>query len=172
MFMVLFCATACSNEELTENTPIFVDFSVFDSNEWNEVSRGDALTTSTLYSKGFGVFAYYKATTKPDFINNSKVTSDNSGKTWNYSPKKYWPHDQADKIDFYAYAPYSAMQQIDGTTMSFTVNQAVSEQIDFVWSNSKTTNLNKNLHQNIYAKFLLLIYFNEGLIIYYSGIYP
>ena len=79
------------------------------------------LTTATLKGEagGFGVFAYYgdgalyNETAKPDFMYNQQVqfTSNN---VWEYSPIKYWPNEfgaeagseAADRLTFFAYAPY------------------------------------------------------------------
>ena len=79
------------------------------------------LTTDTLKKAtvGFGVFGYYgngamyNETMKPDFMYNQwvKFTSNN---VWEYSPIKYWPNEFgqaagseiADRLTFFAYAPY------------------------------------------------------------------
>lgn len=53
---------------------------------------------------GFGVYAYVGTT--PDFMRNQHVTY--SGGSWVYSPLKYWPNQDTDKIDFFAYAPHIA----------------------------------------------------------------
>ena len=53
---------------------------------------------------GFGVYAYVGTT--PDFMRNQHVTY--SGGSWVYSPVKYWPNQDTDKIDFFAYAPHIA----------------------------------------------------------------
>lgn len=68
---------------------------------------------------GFGVMGYFtgsekwvdaKATTAPGFMHNQMVKwdeklNDGSG-AWTYSPIKYWPNNENDKISFFAYAPY------------------------------------------------------------------
>ena len=69
---------------------------------------------------GFGVFGYYtdnndydpQAT--PNFMYNQKVTWNSTDLYWQYEPVKYWPNeygssaisDDADKVTFFAYAPY------------------------------------------------------------------
>ena len=60
---------------------------------------------------GFGVFATKKANTAPDLMYNQKVeyvfpASGAGNGYWIYSPLKYWPNSDADKVWFYAYAPY------------------------------------------------------------------
>ena len=76
---------------------------------------------------GFGVFSYYgngamyNETMKPDFMYNQQVefTSNN---VWEYSPIKYWPNEfgeaagneVADRLSFFAYAPYVAVTPSTG----------------------------------------------------------
>lgn len=60
---------------------------------------------------GFGVFACHQAGNTPDLMYNQQVTftflSNNTGNGyWSYSPLKYWPNSNVDKVCFYAYAPY------------------------------------------------------------------
>lgn len=84
----------------------------------NDGSSG--LEGANLPEQGFGVFAYYNdgepysETSKPDFMYNTKVSSDDSGTTWTYSPLRYWPNEfgnnaiseDVDRLSFFAYAPY------------------------------------------------------------------
>ncbi len=79
---------------------------------------GQTLTTSSLGTSGFGVFAYYSngdlysGASKPDFMYNEKVYQ--AAGEWYYSPLKYWPNefgsdaqaDDVDRLTFFAYAPY------------------------------------------------------------------
>lgn len=69
--------------------------------------------------EGFGVFAYYTDANEydpqsiPNFMYNQQVKWDGSSK-WTYEPVKYWPNeygdtaisDDADKVTYFAYAPY------------------------------------------------------------------
>ena len=161
VLVALLFFVACADEKV-EPTAEVVTFDIADSQGWGEMSRGAALTTTNLCQKGFGVFAYYTENKSwnsyktsagaPNFINNSKVTSANNGTTWGYSPVKYWPHNQNDKVSFFAYAPYDSAKTIAGTMIDFEVNQTVSQQIDLVWSKSATTDLNKNT-QKVNFKF-------------------
>ena len=65
----------------------------------------DATTKTLSFDKNdaIGVFAYLNSSETPNFMNNQKVTYD--GVNWNYSPVKYWPNNEADKLSFYAYYP-------------------------------------------------------------------
>lgn len=83
--------------------------------------KGD-LTTAKLENEagGFGVFAYYgdgalyNETSKPDFMYNQPVTYNPTYEVWDYKPVKYWPNEygtaagsqSADRLTFFAYAPY------------------------------------------------------------------
>ncbi len=83
--------------------------------------KGD-LTTAKLENEagGFGVFAYYgdgalyNETSKPDFMYNQQVTYNSTYRVWEYKPLKYWPNEygdaagsqSADRLTFFAYAPY------------------------------------------------------------------
>ena len=82
---------------------------------------GDMTTTSLQEADaGFGVFSYYgngalyNETSKPDFMYNEKVSYDNQYGKWDYHPVKYWPNEfgaaasseAADRLTFFAYAPY------------------------------------------------------------------
>ena len=79
------------------------------------------LTTEKLktVANGFGVFSYYgngalyNETSKPDFMYNQQVKFTTNG-VWEYTPIKYWPNEygaeagseSADRLSFFAYAPY------------------------------------------------------------------
>ena len=103
------------------------------------------MTTSTIATQGFGVFAYNTgsatlsdattfATYKPDFMYNQKVTSGDAGSTWSYTPLKYWPNgidagNSANSnspsvtatesgiqyLSFFAYGPYTDKVTVSAT---------------------------------------------------------
>lgn len=63
-----------------------------------------------------GVYAYYHddgrwttdaANNTPNFMWNQQVTNDASFSTFVYSPLKYWPNEESDKLSFIAYYPYT-----------------------------------------------------------------
>lgn len=84
------------------------------------------LDTEQMKTQGFGVFAYYTddkpyhQMALPNFMYNQQVTHD--GTRWVYSPVKYWPNetgataksDGTDRLSFFAYAPYTAVDAITG----------------------------------------------------------
>lgn len=100
---------------------------------------------------GFGVFAYYtndvdySQDATPNFMYNQQVTSDDNGVNWGYSPLKYWPNEEADKVTFFAYAPYADHKNTDDNfefstneangdpIITFTVNDEVQKQQDLLY---------------------------------------
>lgn len=84
-------------------------------------TRSNDLTTNNLLS--MGIFAYYTGSSNwttadtPNFMYNQPVTRTGSTAPWTYSPVKYWPNNDADKISFFAYAPY--VKEASGSNPSF-----------------------------------------------------
>ena len=93
-----------------------------------EPEPGDGeFTTADLQTSGFGVYCWYtgntayasgtdiKSVTRTILMLNQKVEYKND--LWTYSPSKYWPLNDDDKLTFRAYAPYVSYQlQTDATT--------------------------------------------------------
>ena len=149
-----FLAVGCSNENWEETTPTNeVVFGMKLPEDWNPVnpSRAGVVDNTELHSSGFGVFAYYTKNelwenanaTTPNFMNNTQVCSADKGTSWTYSPIKYWPANQGDKISFFAYAPYVGSLTATGSKLNYTVPADVDEQVDLMWSNSITTDLQR-----------------------------
>ncbi len=129
-----------SKEQKEEKTPISFDTYNAKSSVVRSSRAGYAgdMTTAMLQKEGFGVIAYYTASTDfsswsieaPNFMYNTKVSiagangTDPSSDPWTYSPTVYWPNGNviADiagatgatgagggKLSFFAYAPYTAV---------------------------------------------------------------
>ena len=79
------------------------------------------INLDVLKVTGFGVYGY--VSTKPDFMSNQHVTYSGG---WVYSPVKYWPNQETDKVSFYAYAPY--VEQSENATLA--VAQAEAEAVE------------------------------------------
>ncbi len=149
LLSLLFCCVACNNGN-DEPEARHIAFEIANSDGWNEMSRSVALDNTTLATEGFGVYAFYTEksswtannTFAPNFMNNTKVTSSNNGTSWQYSPIKYWPHNQSDKVSFLAYAPHIDGKTINGTKIEYEVVSDVIDHKDLLWSNSKTENFN------------------------------
>lgn len=126
--------TSCSNEETKAIEPQSnaIEFGTYLGRD--AISRAQALTTANLAH--FGVFASYSAgagwtdTNTMNFMFDQKV--EKSGSDWIYTPLKYWPAKQGEKISFFAYAPYFAA---DGSTKSITIvstnSQAGAPKVNF-----------------------------------------
>ena len=85
----------------------------------------------SLEGKGFGVFAYYTDNADydgqsiPNFMWNQQVAKTDG--SWTYSPVKYWPNEfgsaeaeEADRVSFFAYAPYTPASAESGKTKAAT----------------------------------------------------
>lgn len=98
--------TSCSMNDVVSEQDNAINFGTY-------TGRGVQAKSAELNNDNldnFGVFASYTAenafsSDSPlNFMFNQKVTRESS--SWTYSPKKYWPTDQGEKISFFAYAPY------------------------------------------------------------------
>lgn len=92
----------------------------------HETGDGE-LTTELLKELGFGVYCWYTegnnfsspSNAKYMLMQNQKVEWkkwDGTTDSWNYTPSKYWPLKDNEKLTFRAYAPYVSYHLIDGTT--------------------------------------------------------
>ena len=127
VYFMAFIATAaltmmsCSNDDITtvsdlsKSEATAINFSTYLGR--NVESRA-AVTSGGV--KDFGVFAFYTENTAwtsatkstPNFMNNQEVKGTQTEGTWSYSytPVKYWPNNEGDKVSFFAYSPYDASQ--------------------------------------------------------------
>lgn len=101
-----------------------------------------------------GIFAYLTdgdfnaSTATPGFMFNQKVERTNNTSPWTYSPVKYWPNNDTDKLSFFAYAPYADETVAGGSnpafqektmakgfpTLTYTVPTAEADQTDLLAS--------------------------------------
>lgn len=95
----------------TETTQKAISFDTYLSKTTRAGAAG-AQDTETFKKNGFGVFAYYTGqnayakTTTPNFMYNTKVSVPTGSTAFTYSPARYWPNNDGDKLSFFAYAPY------------------------------------------------------------------
>ena len=174
--ILFFAATAmlfaaCASDEdyapqVTKNAPQAVAFDTYTSIATRAGDPG-VMTTTTLQTTGFGVFAQqgaaYAAATGANFMYNQEVTIENSA--WTYTPLKYWPNETAtdnngatstdtEGLSFFAYAPYvsaasgstgitgmSANSATTDPTITYTVATTPSESVDLLWGVAPTGGL-------------------------------
>mgnify|MGYP002622981482 CR=1 FL=1 len=111
----------------------------------------ETLKTGTHANDGFAVFAFKTGTTawasadspKPDFMYNQQVKWDNTNSVWTYSPVKYWPNgddnanaannpsntateQSAQKLSFFAYAPYVDAAISETTSGIVAINESTT----------------------------------------------
>lgn len=131
--------TSCEKGTHMETANVSIGF----SNNVATFTRAEDINNNNLTS--MGVFAYFthgnfdEATSTPNFMHNQLVEK-KSG-TWQYTPVKYWPNNNTDKISFFAYAPHNAtgVTQSNATDkgypiLTYTVPQAEASQIDLLAS--------------------------------------
>lgn len=96
--------------------------SITRAGETPEPGEGE-FTTDDLQASGFGVYCWYTGSSNfttayastTVLMLNQKVEYKND--LWTYSPSKYWPLNDDDKLTFRAYAPYVSYQlQTNATT--------------------------------------------------------
>lgn len=129
------CSGADEPEAVTDSeTP--VAFAVKTEDNWN-ASRAAFENDSQI-----GIFAYHvpsgeSETSTPNFMNNQMA--EYNGTSWDYSPIKYWPNNQGDVINFYAYAPYGSYT----ISADKKITYDASSNTDLLWNAAETKNQNK-----------------------------
>ncbi len=156
------CAKIENDANVATTAQVPVSLGAYSGKAVTKAGTPGELTNDILKSSGFGVFAYQTtgdaALATPNFMYNTKV----SGASWTYSPVKYWPNQiqagntdsqpatayQADKVSFFAYAPYADHKTSFGTTgitgltannasgdpkVTYTAGTTLDEQVDLCW---------------------------------------
>ena len=163
--------SACAKIE-TEKTDFDepIAFGAYAGKAVTKAGTAGEMTTTALQTAGFGVFAYqttgdYTSSATPNFMYNTQVSTS----SWTYSPIKYWPNQiqagntdsqpatayQADKVSFFAYAPYAAATASTGAVtgdntkgitaltsnatagdpkVTFKATTALDDQVDLIWA--------------------------------------
>lgn len=140
--VALFLFVACSGEnDLTAETPTAqqketpsnaIGFDAYLNRTTTRAGWAGELNLTNLQSTGFGVFAYYgdgdlySENLVPNFMYNQHVTYAISTDKWTYEPVKYWPNEfgssavsvGVDRVSFFAYAPYVAVEPSSGLLTS------------------------------------------------------
>lgn len=142
--VALFLFVACSGEnDLTAETPTAqqketpsnaIGFDAYLNRTTTRAGWAGELNLTNLQSTGFGVFAYYgdgdlySENLVPNFMYNQHVTY--ATDKWTYEPVKYWPNEfgssavsvGVDRVSFFAYAPYVAVEPSSGLLTSYYDN--------------------------------------------------
>ena len=109
LFFIILSAwtlTSCEKDTGTETVNVPIGF----SNNVTTATRAGDINNDNLTS--IGVFAslthgnFDATVSTPNFMYNQLVEKKNG--TWQYTPLKYWPNNDSDKISFFAYAPHNA----------------------------------------------------------------
>ena len=130
--MVAIMMAACSSNETIEVNENKGDLISFRPIVKGVTRAADANLSSDAAS--FNVEAFNTGTTENPYFSN--VTFTNSGGTFTSATKYYWP---TNNLDFYAYSPISSGQFVktDFKTFTITPSATVSEQVDFIYANTK-----------------------------------
>ena len=153
----LIVMAGCSQNEITEISPDAnpaVSFDIYTGAQTKgTVTNNESTGTGIKNTTGFGILAYYTGQTAwsasgsftPNFMWNQQVKYESSA--WKYTPVKYWPNKENDKISFFAYAPYSTTQTNGSEsygiklpansatakpTITFTLNTNPTNMVDLV----------------------------------------
>ena len=146
MMAVAAMAVSCSSDDVVQQVQEdnAIQFSTYLGNAAQ--SRGSIVDNEAIQASGsgFGLFASYSgennwaATNLMDFMYNQKV--EYVGGAWSYTPIKYWPTNENDKISFFAYAPWDAagISNFSGNDyagipyFTFSIQDNVDEMVDLV----------------------------------------
>ena len=153
VMLFLLALTGCSKDEAGNDSgaPVPVRFEAGSPEVFKtrtEINTLDDLKNPVKNPNGFGVFAYYtgatawesaKASATPNFMYNQQVTY-SSG--WTYTPVKYWPNANGEKVSFFAYAPYTS-----NTTGFSTNTDAGAPIISYTWEASNDLLYDKQIDQ-------------------------
>lgn len=108
LLLAALCATACTTDN--EEAALRAVPLTFSTSVDTQTRAATDLTTDNLTS--VGVFACFTqgdfnaGTATPNFMYNQELKKEAAA--WTYSPLKYWPNNENDKISFFAYAPRNA----------------------------------------------------------------
>ena len=158
-FNVSMLITACTAEETPMNSSRPITFTSYTSQPMTRADSALLADNTIPAGKSIGVYAYYHDNTTwsdaatPNFMCNQQATNIGLDLPFSYSPLKYWPNENEDKVSFIAYYPYTSNSTAElnalgltaylntfsdpGTglpTFRFTVKGDVKQQVDFMVS--------------------------------------
>ena len=186
-FLLLVGCSKDSSEELPEQKAMGFSVTLAEKDTQHQARQttraaapGDGeLTTAILQQEGFGVYCWY---TGNDLFTTPKPTSARTGSTepylllmknqrvtysddqWTYTPKKYWPLNDNERLTLRAYAPYVSYDLIADAETGMPLLPVVVEKEDYqngtqhdpLWGTSKhdgTTDADDAVTRNeVYGK--------------------
>lgn len=172
-YLLVFC-TACSDGECPGpkggNASLAMTLAVEGGQTRARIELAEDIMSLGLfgYSTGTDSFDATNPAHLPNLMHNRLATRSEAGGDWSYSPDAYWPVDLSVKNSFFAYSPHSSLFPVSAAvavsgigasgypTLSYTVPELVSEQVDVLYSeyeyavgnqkylNANTANVNRN----------------------------
>ena len=154
-FFILLCCVSCSLEN-NENVAMEDSASISFDTSWGKdvQTRGNVMDDNSICE--IGIFAKTKSDgdwkdgksfdDHSSFMNNVNffrrwVPEINNWSNWDYTPHHYWPENENQKINFFAYAP-----RRDSASLNLANNQVrlyhstSKENVDLVWACSPNQN--------------------------------
>lgn len=111
--LLLLSLVACERRQLEAETDSVMAIA-FTCDVDDTKAPGEIGTMPALQDGGFGVFASYtglrrysESSVSSDYMHNQEVWFNTDAGLWEYSPVKFWPNVEDEKVSFFAYAPYS-----------------------------------------------------------------
>ncbi|MBQ6016019.1 MAG: hypothetical protein IJL22_06945 [Bacteroidales bacterium] len=132
---------------------------------------------------GWGVFAYYTGTddySKPEdaqgvIFNKRRVkwaTSGENMNSWDYSidaahKKEYWPMDPAEKVTFFAFAPWKEFNSAvsvdnEGPYVTYTASTNLAQQKDLLWGTNTSGLPHRNVNMATYPDSIVDMHFRHA----------
>lgn len=116
-------------QEAKEDLPVGFSVYAMRQQQTKAGAAGEVTITGLQGStSGFGVFAYhsndvYDGRLTPDFMYNQQVLY--GGGKWGYTPLKYWPNEEGEKLSFFAYAPWVDVNEATGRIKDATSESGI-----------------------------------------------
>ena len=155
--MAALVLSGCSSDEVVENfsPENAIEFGTYVGRDAQGRASEVKIEDLQQENVGFGVYAYYTGASdfvadqsQPNFMNNQHVTFNSTASTWEYTPIKYWPNTEGEKVSFFAYAPFGntnisaptkdSENFVGSPVLIFTANSAVADQVDLLYADDMT----------------------------------
>ena len=181
-FLILLFCVSCS-QEINENAAMEDGASISFDTSWGKdvQTRGNEMVYHSIFK--IGIFAKMKSDgdwqdgknfDPSSFMNNvnffrSWVPEKNDWSKWDYTPHHYWPEDENQKINFFAYAPRRESASLNLADNHVRLYHSTSmENVDLVWAcslnqNKSTVSKSKNKVKLQFKHSLAKISFKIGL---------